>query len=163
MTVRSEIRFYVYLATISISRSGVATMRLSHVTGAVWKKIAFKNNIQVSFKWSITVHWTLDMVRGFRLPPLCWWELHSFESSSNLLLTFRDNVSFPSSRINKSKKKISSWPLKMGQIRCPETSVSDYHSTLRNIPKEHKSQLDMVTKTSMKMATWVAETCRRYY
>jgi hypothetical protein len=27
----------------------------------------------------------------------------------------------------------------MGPIRCPETSVKDYHSTLRNIPKERKS------------------------
>jgi hypothetical protein len=30
----------------------------------------------------------------------------------------------------------TSWSLKMGPIRCPETSVKDYHSTLRNIPEE---------------------------
>jgi hypothetical protein len=28
----------------------------------------------------------------------------------------------------------------MGQIRCPETSVMNYHSTLRNIPEERRSQ-----------------------
>jgi hypothetical protein len=27
--------------------------------------------------------------------------------------------------------------LKMGPIRCPETPVKDYHSTLCNIPEEH--------------------------
>jgi hypothetical protein len=29
----------------------------------------------------------------------------------------------------------------MGPIRCPETSVKDYHSTLRNILEEHRSHL----------------------
>jgi hypothetical protein len=28
-----------------------------------------------------------------------------------------------------------SWPLKMWPIRCPETSVNNYHTTPRNIPK----------------------------
>jgi len=28
------------------------------------------------------------------------------------------------------------WPLKMGLIRCPETSVTNYHCTLRNITEE---------------------------
>jgi hypothetical protein len=27
----------------------------------------------------------------------------------------------------------------MGPIRCPETSVKDYHSTLRNMPEERGS------------------------
>jgi hypothetical protein len=29
----------------------------------------------------------------------------------------------------------TSWPLKMGPIRCPETSVGDYHSALRYTPE----------------------------
>jgi hypothetical protein len=29
--------------------------------------------------------------------------------------------------------------LKMERIRCPETSVKDYQSTLRNIPEEGRS------------------------
>jgi hypothetical protein len=28
----------------------------------------------------------------------------------------------------------------MGPIRCPQTSVKDYHSTLRNTPEERRSQ-----------------------
>ena len=34
----------------------------------------------------------------------------------------------------------TSWPLQMGPLRCPETSVKDCHSTLRNIPEERRSQ-----------------------
>ena len=33
----------------------------------------------------------------------------------------------------------SSLTFKMGPIHCPETSVKDYHSTLRNIPEEQRS------------------------
>jgi len=33
-----------------------------------------------------------------------------------------------------------SWPLKMGPIGCPETSVRNYHYTLRNIPEERRSE-----------------------
>jgi hypothetical protein len=29
--------------------------------------------------------------------------------------------------------------VKMGQIRCPETSVNNYHTTLRNIPEQRRS------------------------
>jgi hypothetical protein len=35
----------------------------------------------------------------------------------------------------------TSWPLKMVPIGCPETSVHNYHSTLRNIPEERRSQM----------------------
>jgi hypothetical protein len=55
-------------------------------------------------------------------------------SSGNHLPTFRDNVSVPSSRAKTSWP--FSWLLKMGRICCPETSVKDYHSTLRYIQKE---------------------------
>jgi hypothetical protein len=34
----------------------------------------------------------------------------------------------------------TSGPYKMGQIRCPETSVKDYHSTLRYTSEERTSQ-----------------------
>jgi hypothetical protein len=49
-------------------------------------------------------------------------------------------LSFQSSRVKKSKK--TSWPFKMGPISYPETSVHNYHSTLRNIPEERRSRLD---------------------
>jgi hypothetical protein len=45
--------------------------------------------------------------------------------------TFRDKLSVPSSRFK---------PLKMEQIGCPEASVQNYHSKLREIPEEHGSQ-----------------------
>ena len=32
-----------------------------------------------------------------------------------------------------------SWPVKMGPIRCPETSVNNYHTTPRNIQEERRS------------------------
>jgi hypothetical protein len=33
----------------------------------------------------------------------------------------------------------TSWSLNMGPMRCPKTSVKDYNSTLRNIPKQRRS------------------------
>jgi hypothetical protein len=68
-------------------------------------------------------------------------------SCGNCLSTFRDNVSVPSSRVKKSKKKgfllgllevffSDLLTLEMGPIRCPETSLSSYHTTLRNIADE---------------------------
>jgi hypothetical protein len=36
---------------------------------------------------------------------------------------------------------LDSWPLKMGPIRCPETSVNNYHTTPRNIPEERRSHI----------------------
>jgi len=53
--------------------------------------------------------------------------------SGNSLLTFGDKLSIPPSRVMKS--------LKGGAKRCHETSVRNYHSTLCNIPEEHKSHL----------------------
>jgi hypothetical protein len=32
-----------------------------------------------------------------------------------------------------------SWPVKMGPIRCPETSVNNYHTTPCNVPEERRS------------------------
>jgi hypothetical protein len=50
------------------------------------------------------------------------------------LPTFRDNLSVPSSRVKSLR------PLKMVPIGCPETSLQNYHTTLRNIPDERRSQ-----------------------
>jgi hypothetical protein len=50
------------------------------------------------------------------------------EWSGNTLPTLRDNLSIPS------------WPFEMGPIDCPETSVTYYHYTLRNI-EESRSRL----------------------
>jgi hypothetical protein len=50
-------------------------------------------------------------------------------SSSNSLPMFRDNLSVPT------------WPRKMGPIGCPETSVRNYHHSLRNNPEERSHAL----------------------
>jgi hypothetical protein len=57
-------------------------------------------------------------------------------SRVNCLPTFRDNVSVPlASFLSYS----DSLPVKMGSIRCPETSVNSCHTTPRNIPEERRS------------------------
>jgi hypothetical protein len=67
----------------------------------------------------------------------CWfenWALLGYyaKCSVSSLQTFRHNISVPTSRV-----KNPSWPLKMGSIGCPETSVRSHHYTLRNIPEKH--------------------------
>jgi hypothetical protein len=47
----------------------------------------------------------------------------------------------------------TSWPLKMGPIRCPETSIKDYHWTLRYTPEERR--FDQHRGGSLK-SRWVA-------
>jgi hypothetical protein len=38
------------------------------------------------------------------------------------------------------KLHLTSWPLKVRPIHCPETSVKDYYLTLRNTSEERRSQ-----------------------
>ena len=52
--------------------------------------------------------------------------------------TFRDNLSVPSSRVKKSKKKVFFLDFLTLQDRT-DTSVQDYHSTLPNIPEVRSS------------------------
>ena len=58
-------------------------------------------------------------------------------SIGNFLRTFRDNLSDQSSRA----RVFYSWPLKMGRIRCPETSVRNYQYLQRNNPEGCSSSL----------------------
>jgi hypothetical protein len=46
-------------------------------------------------------------------------------------------------QVSKSPLHWTSWPFKMGPIRCTETSVQDYHSTLHNTPEERRSQVNI--------------------
>jgi hypothetical protein len=62
-------------------------------------------------------------------PEICAILGNDAEYSGNYLPTFRENQSFPSSRV------------KMGTIGCPERSVRDYHYLLRNFPKERRCVL----------------------
>ena len=55
--------------------------------------------------------------------------------------TYRSHL--PRSSSPKNAFFLTAWPLKMGPIDCPETSVRYYHSTLRKIPKERRSHLHL--------------------
>jgi len=43
--------------------------------------------------------------------------------------------------VKNSKKTLISWPLKMGPIGCPETSVRNCHFMARNIPEKRTSHI----------------------
>jgi len=59
----------------------------------------------------------------------------------NSLPTFWSNLAVPCSRVKNSISPWISWPLKMGLIGCPETSVGNYHHTLCNNLEEGRSHL----------------------
>jgi hypothetical protein len=61
-------------------------------------------------------------------------------SRGNCLPTFRDNVSVPSSRAKSPRR-----PLKVVPIRCPETSVNNYHTTPCDIEEECRSHSSVST------------------
>jgi hypothetical protein len=54
-----------------------------------------------------------------------------------VILYRRFGTTYPS-HLQGSRSPIRSWPLKMGPIRCPETSAKDYHSTLRYTPGQRR-------------------------
>jgi hypothetical protein len=51
------------------------------------------------------------------------------------------------------------WLLKMGQIRCPETSIRNYHFALRNIPEERGSHLHRGASLKLR----IRNTCTRNF
>jgi len=67
---------------------------------------------------------------------------HYVASSWNFLLMFRYRLPVLSSGGQESKRFVfvDSLPPKMGPIGCTETSVRNYHYSLRNIPEERSSQ-----------------------
>ena len=77
--------------------------------------------------------------------------------SGSSVRTFRYNVSVTSSKVK--KPSWISWHLKMRPIRCHETSVKDYHSTLCNNPEERRSNawlLPMSPKLRHPKLVWLA-------
>jgi hypothetical protein len=61
-------------------------------------------------------------MHDFKLPPPYIWDLRSFWMLGSVP-TFRGNMSALSSRVTESKKTWTVWPLKLGPIDCPETTV----------------------------------------
>ena len=49
--------------------------------------------------------------------------------------------SFPFWTVKQFKKKWTAWPLKMGQIGCPETPVTIYKPRVRNTPEQRRYHL----------------------
>jgi hypothetical protein len=75
--------------------------------------------------WDITQRWVIVLHRRF-----------------GTIYLYHLQGSKPPKR--KPRRKISSrtsWTLKMTPIGCPETSVYNYHSKLRNIPEEWRSHV----------------------
>jgi hypothetical protein len=85
----------------------------------------------------------VSVVRDFRHPLQCKWDVRASGTlramSNNSVPTFRDNTSISSSKVKKIFLNVLT--LQLGPIDCPETSVQNYHSTLRNTPEERKSLL----------------------
>jgi hypothetical protein len=79
-------------------------------------------------------------------------------------LTFRDSLSVPSSWVKQSGRRVpNSWSLKMGPICCPETSVTNYHSTLQH-PRRgkilHVLFISVVLYCSAEMfCLWCIQSC----
>ena len=72
----------------------------------------------------------MHVLHCFEMFGICALLGHYAASSGNLLLTFWDILSVP-----------SSGSLRMGPIACPETSVRNYRYSLCNDPEERSSQL----------------------
>ena len=67
-------------------------------------------------------------------------------SSSDLLLKFRDNLLVP-----------PAGNLRMGAIGCPETSVGNYHYSLRNNPEKRSYYWSLSYKTVIRVVIWFDE------
>jgi len=81
----------------------------------------------------------LDVISGFRrdVDEIC--DLLGLLYSVNSVTTFRDDLSVPYSRAQKT-----SWPLKIWPRICPETSIRNYHSRLRNVVEERRCHLPSI-------------------
>jgi len=92
------------------------------------KRSSTETNILVMFR-EITV--ACFMITGCRheVDRNCVLLGYYAEGNDNLLPTFRDSLSVPSSGV------------KMGPISCPETSAGNYHCPLHNNPEERSSDL----------------------
>jgi hypothetical protein len=101
----------------------------------IWTFLPF-----VEWKPISTWLYRVILISGFRRDVDKIFSLLGYYAAScgNCLPTFRDNVSVPYSQVNFSYS--NSWPVKIGPIRWPETSVNNCHTTPRNIPGERRSQ-----------------------
>jgi hypothetical protein len=62
-------------------------------------------------------------------------------NSTNTHSQYAVLIAFPLKTRLRDGTSVDSWPLKMGQIGCPETSMRKCHHTLRNSPEERSSRV----------------------
>jgi hypothetical protein len=67
---------------------------------------------------------------------LCWVSMQRIA-----VIPYRYFRTIYQSHLQGSQFSLDSWPLKMGSIGCPETSVKNYHYSLHNNPEECSSCL----------------------
>jgi hypothetical protein len=88
---------------------------------------------------AVGTQWSLYVASGFRR---CVCEIFAFTgchiaqigSHRRFGTTYRSHL-----------QGWTAWPLKMGPIGFPETSVTNYQYTLRNIPEERRSHWSLLT------------------
>ena len=77
------------------------------------------------------------------------WEVHS----SGQLCKAVENCALLGNYAKKMRTvlfwAIMQWPLKMGLIDCPKTSVRNYHYSLCNSPEEHSSPQTIILECEM--------------
>ena len=108
-------------------------------------------------KWPFSLRFTRNCLQtqcvGRSEAETCALLRYYAASNGNPLPTFRDNVLVRSSTVKEVLFSSStSWPLNMRPIRCSETSVKNYHSSLRNIPEERRYHQHR--GGSLKSQTW---------
>ena len=114
------------------SEHGVASMSTADAhTSAASSRLNWSPH---RFKWTRPFRWNTK-------PGFCACAI-TFQTQSNSLQTFRDNLSVPSLRAK------NSWLLKTGLIVCREASVRDYHYRLCNIPEERRSQAHIISPSA---------------
>jgi len=84
--------------------------------------------LTISITWHTDTTFAVSCWNYFRwkISPLCPWRRSSIESENCFLLGYYARAK-------------NSWPLKTAPIRCPETSLINYHYSLCNSPDERGS------------------------
>ena len=95
-----------------------------HAKLSIFITIIFTSNnyvLRSALFWDITQRRVLNLYRRFGT-------------------TYRSHLQVSRSKRRKLYSR-TSWPVKMRQIGCPETSAQNYHSSLRNIPDKLRPHL----------------------
>jgi hypothetical protein len=121
--------------------------KLTWLAAVLFSKIGFQNTLTDGDK----IQSGTDPVRGTHLcqvlrvnlyvPHLYYFEVCASLWYNEALICSYPRLGTVCWLISLKVKSKTAWPLKMGQIGCPETSVTRYKSTLCAIPEERRSQL----------------------